>query len=131
MIIDHVSIPVSNFEKSKTFYIAALAPLGITIQYEETAETTGTTDFVGFGTEDGPAFWLGGLMTQDRHMTHVAFKAKDRKTVDAFYTAALAAGGIDNGAPGLRPHYGEHYYGAFIIDPDGVNIEAVCHDPNG
>ncbi len=109
----------------------ALAPLGIGIQYEEDAKTTGTTDFAGFGTEHGPEFWIGGLMKADRHMSHVAFKAKDRKSVDAFYAAALAAGGIDNGAPGLRPHYGEHYYGAFIIDLDGVNIEAVCHLPNG
>ncbi|MEQ9348538.1 MAG: VOC family protein [Thalassospira sp.] len=131
MIIDHVSLPVSDFEKSKAFYLMALAPLGIGIQYEEDAKTTGTTDFAGFGTEHGPEFWIGGLMKADRHMSHVAFKAKDRKSVDAFYAAALAAGGIDNGAPGLRPHYGEHYYGAFIIDLDGVNIEAVCHLPNG
>lgn len=129
MILDHVSIPVSDFEKSKAFYVATLAPLGVSIQYEESADITGTTDFVGFGNESGPAFWLGGQMKADRHMTHVAFRAKDRKTVDAFHAAALAAGGTDNGAPGLRPHYGENYYGAFILDPDGVNIEAVCYVP--
>lgn len=127
MIFDHVSLPVSNFKKSKAFYVAVLAPLGIGIQYEESAEVTGTTDFVGFGSDDGPEFWIGGLMKTERHMTHIAFKAKDRKTVDAFHATALAAGGTDNGAPGLRPHYGEHYYGAFILDPDGINIEAVCH----
>ena len=129
MILDHVSLPVSNFEKSKAFYVATLAPLGVSIQYEEGVDATGTTPFVGFGNEAGPAFWLGGHMKADQHMSHVAFKAKDRPTVDAFYAAALAAGGIDNGAPGIRGHYGEHYYAAFILDPDGINIEAVCHLP--
>lgn len=131
MIFDHVSLPVSDFEKSKAIYVATLAPLGVSIQYEESAETTGTTAFVGFGTDQGPEFWIGGIMKEPRHMSHVAFRARDRKTVDAFHAAALTAGGQDNGAPGLRPHYGEHYYGAFILDPDGVNIEAVCHDPQG
>ncbi|MDP2697495.1 VOC family protein [Thalassospira sp.] len=130
MIIDHVCFAVADFEKSKAFYQQALAPLGISILMEETAETTGTSAFAGFGTPDsGPKFWLGDRPKPVRHQWHVAFAAPDRASVDAFYHAAIAAGGIDNGAPGPRPHYHEHYYGAFILDPDGVNIEAVCHTP--
>jgi len=82
----------------------------------------------GFGANGKPDFWIGGEGGIDRPL-HVAIVAKDRATVDAFYQAALAAGGRDNGSPGLRPHYHAHYYGAFVLDPDGHNIEAVCHAP--
>jgi catechol 2,3-dioxygenase-like lactoylglutathione lyase family enzyme len=129
MIIDHISLPVTDFEKSKVFYVAALAPLGLSIQLEVSADLTGTTRFVGIGTEGKPAFWLGGETHGNKQLCHIAFSAQDRKSVDAFHAAALAAGGHDNGAPGLRPQYSEHYYGAFVLDPDGVNIEAVCHTP--
>ena len=95
-MIDHIGLVVSDFETSKAFYVAALAPIG--------------------GTPNQPP-------------VHVAFRVNRRAMVDAFYKAALAAGGRDNGAPGNRPHYHEHYYGAFVLDPDGHNVEVVCHEP--
>jgi catechol 2,3-dioxygenase-like lactoylglutathione lyase family enzyme len=126
-MLDHIGYPVSDFKKSKTFYSKALEPLGIKILMEVTKEMTGSDEHVGFG-DTFPDFWIGTGKTATTG-THVAFKAKDRATVDAFYKAALAAGGTENGKPGLRPHYHEHYYGAFILDPDGNNVEAVCHTP--
>jgi catechol 2,3-dioxygenase-like lactoylglutathione lyase family enzyme len=127
-ILDHVGYSVSDYAKSKTFYTNALAPLGIKPVMEVTNEMTGGHgDHAGFGI-DKPDFWIGTGKT-GQSGTHVAFAAKDRATVDAFYQAAIAAGGTDNGPPGLRPHYHEHYYGAFVFDPDGNNIEAVCHTP--
>lgn len=126
-ILDHVGFAVSDLERSKAFYVKALAPLDIKPLLEVTAEQTGSGAHCGFGREH-PEFWIGtgeGLKGQ----LHVAFTAFDRKIVDAFYEAALAAGGKDNGAPGVRPHYHEHYYGAFVLDPDGHNIEVVCHLP--
>jgi catechol 2,3-dioxygenase-like lactoylglutathione lyase family enzyme len=127
-IIDHVGYPVTDFAVSRTFYAKALAPLGITVLKEITNEMTGGHgEHVGFGI-DKPDFWIGTGKPSNSG-THVAFMAKSRATVDAFYQAALAAGGKDNGKPGLRPHYHEHYYGAFVIDPDGNNIEAACHTP--
>lgn len=127
-MIDHVGFAVSLYGRAKTFYSAALGPLGYTLMMELTNEQTGGLgDHAGFG--DGhPDFWIG---TGKTAMTeaHVAFRAKDRATVDAFYKAAIAAGGRDNGAPGVRPHYHKDYYGAFVLDSDGNNIEAVCHDP--
>ncbi|GAB4392179.1 MAG: VOC family protein [Kiloniellaceae bacterium] len=126
-ILDHVGFAVSDLERSKAFYLKALAPLEIKPLMEVTAEQTGAGAHCGFGREH-PEFWIGtgeGL----QGVLHVAFTAFDRATVDAFYEAALAAGGRDNGAPGVRPHYHEHYYGAFVLDPDGHNIEVVCHLP--
>jgi catechol 2,3-dioxygenase-like lactoylglutathione lyase family enzyme len=127
-MIDHVGFPVSHYGRAKAFYAAALAPLGYTLMMEVTNEQTGGHgDHAGFG-DTRPDFWIGTGKAAAT-ATHVAFHAKDRATVDAFYEAAVAAGGRDNGAPGVRPHYHRDYYGAFILDPDGNNIEAVCHDP--
>ncbi len=118
-MIDHMSIPVKDFQKSKAFYEKALAPLGYTLQAELGA------DVAGFG-KDGGDFWIGKGEPAKVHI-HVAFAAKSRQEVDAFYKAAIAAGGKDNGKPGLRPEYHEKYYGAFVLDLDGYNIEAVHH----
>ena len=120
-MIDHTSVAVSDIAKSKAFYTAALAPLGYKalMDFGEAA---------GFGVPPKPDFWLGaGAPGEPKN--HVAFRAATRAEVDAFYRAAIAAGGRDNGAPGLRPHYHANYYGAFVLDPDGHNIEAVCHGP--
>ncbi len=127
-MLDHVGIPVSDFARAKAFYAQALAPLGIGPVMEVGPEQTGNGSAAGFGSGGNPYFWFGDDGKPSLH-THVAFVADSRAKVDAFYAAALAAGGRDNGAPGLRPHYHEHYYGAFVLDPDGHNIEAVCHLP--
>jgi catechol 2,3-dioxygenase-like lactoylglutathione lyase family enzyme len=126
-MLDHIGIGVSNVARSKAFYDKALAPLGIALVMEVSAEQTGDQPACGFGSQDKPYFWFGGAA--DIARAHIAFVAKDRASVDAFYKAAMAAGGTDNGAPGLRPHYHPNYYGAFVLDPDGHNIEAVCHAP--
>jgi catechol 2,3-dioxygenase-like lactoylglutathione lyase family enzyme len=121
-MIDHVTAKVEDFEGGKTFYSQALAPLGYSLKME-------VPGAAGFGAGDGvPDFWIG--TNEERGATHIAFSARDRATVDAFYEAATAAGGRDNGAPGLRPHYHENYYAAFVHDTDGNNIEAVCHLPD-
>ena len=125
-MIDHIGFAVSNIERSKPFYVAALKPLGIAVVMEVTAEQTGADAHAGFGKDDKAFFWIGGG-AKPKGGTHVAFTAPTRADVDTFYRAALAAGGRDNGAPGLRPYYHEHYYGAFVFDPDGNNIEAVCY----
>jgi catechol 2,3-dioxygenase-like lactoylglutathione lyase family enzyme len=127
-MIDHMSLPVSDYERSKAFYLKALAPLGYGIIMEVTPEQSGGTSYVGFGNERKPYFWLTPSQKPQQRI-HVAFVAKDRAAVDAFHRAALAAGGKDNGAPGVRAHYHPTYYGAFVLDPDGHNIEAVCHAP--
>jgi catechol 2,3-dioxygenase-like lactoylglutathione lyase family enzyme len=119
-MIDHTGLPVSDFEKSKRFYAAALAPLG----YELMMEFDGAA---GFGAGGKPDFWIGKAEARPASGIHVAFASADRATVDAFYKAAIAAGGRDNGAPGLRTIYHPTYYGAFVLDPDGNNVEAVCH----
>ena len=129
-MLDHVGLAVSDIEKSRVFYQKALSPLGIMLLYDITAEQTDGEAYVGFGEDQKPYFWIG-TGKQAHGGLHVAFTAADRETVDAFHKAALAAGGRDNGAPGLRPHYHENYYGAFVLDPDGNNIEAVCHRPVG
>lgn len=126
-MIDHTGVGVSDFAKSKAFYAAALAPLGYSALMELSAAVTGGTDVVGFGQAPKPDFWIHSG-TPNQPPIHIAFHAADRATVDAFHQAAMAAGGRDNGAPGLRPHYHPNYYGAFVLDPDGHNIEAVCHD---
>ena len=119
-MLDHVTIGVSNIERSKTFYNKALRPLDIEPLYAE-----GDT-FAGYGTDRKAFFWIG-LRQSILSGVHIAFAAKDRAVVDVFHAAALAAGGRENGAPGLRPRYHANYYGAFILDPDGHNVEAVCH----
>ena len=126
-MLDHIGIPVSDYATSKSFYERALAPLGIALVMEVTPEQTGDDYACGFGAQGKPFFWIGRDNAQGH--THVAFVAARRADVDAFHRAGLAAGGRDNGAPGLRPHYHENYYGAFVLDPDGHNIEAVCHTP--
>lgn len=126
--IDHTSLSVSDFEAAKTFYAAALKPLRIEVLMEYPAEVTGSVDVAGLGADGKPFFWLANAgKTTPR--VHLAFRAENRAQVDAFYAAALAAGGTDNGAPGPRPIYHPNYYGAFVLDADGHNIEAVCHSP--
>jgi catechol 2,3-dioxygenase-like lactoylglutathione lyase family enzyme len=126
-MLDHIGIPVSDYAASKSFYERALAPLGVALVMEVTPEQTGDDYAAGFGAQGKPFFWIGRDNAQGH--THVAFVASRRTDVDAFHRAGLVAGGKDNGAPGLRPHYHENYYGAFVLDPDGHNIEAVCHSP--
>jgi catechol 2,3-dioxygenase-like lactoylglutathione lyase family enzyme len=127
-MIDHLGLSVSDYERAKAFYAKALAPLGYGLIMEVTADQTGHDAAAGFGADGKPDFWIGGGGAMNKPV-HVAIAAKDRATVDAFYKAAIAAGGRDNGAPGIRPHYHANYYGAFVLDPDGHNIEAVCHRP--
>lgn len=125
-MIDHTGIPVSDWKKSTAFYDAAFAPMGITMLYVVPPEHTGGVKVGGYGRQK-PDFWLNeGEPGPGRHY---AFTAGSRAEVDAFYAAAIQAGGRDNGTPGPRPHYHEHYYGAFVFDPDGNNVEAVCHRP--
>jgi catechol 2,3-dioxygenase-like lactoylglutathione lyase family enzyme len=113
---------------SREFYEKSLAPLGIKVLMEITPEMTGGTDsHLGFGI-DHPHFWIG-TGKPGTTSVHVAFRAANRNLVDAFYKAALTAGGRDNGKPGTRPVYHENYYAAFVLDPDGNNVEAVCHSP--
>lgn len=125
--IDHVSLSVGDIAKARAFYEPALAPLGIAVTMEVPTEFTDGIVVIGMGA-DHPFFWLAEAGRQSPRM-HLAFGADSRDKVDAFFAAALAAGGTDNGAPGLRPHYHENYYGAFVLDPEGHNIEAVCHRP--
>jgi len=120
-MIDHIGIRVKDLAASRKFYEAALKPLG----YKVVMEVEGHG--VGFGTEGHPAFWISA--GESSGPTHVALVSPDRPKVAAFYQAAMAAGGRDNGGPGLRPHYHPNYYAAFVFDPDGNNVEAVCHRP--
>jgi catechol 2,3-dioxygenase-like lactoylglutathione lyase family enzyme len=126
-MIDHTGVNVSNFEKSKEFYIHALEPLGYQLLREFDVSETGFAA-AGFGIDGKLDFWIGQAEVNTPRI-HVAFRADSREKVQMFYDAALKAGGRDNGAPGLRTHYHPDYYGAFILDPDGHNIEAVCHIP--
>jgi len=125
-VLDHVGIPVSDYQLSKGFYMRVLKPLGYGLVLEVASPETGGKSNAGFGPAGKPAFWIG-TGTPLKGRVHFAFTAKSRNAVDAFYKAALEGGGRDNGPPGLRPHYHENYYGAFVLDPDGHNIEAVCH----
>ena len=126
-MIDHVGFPVSDYERSKAFYLKALAPLGYSLIMEVGGEhTESKSPAAGFGADGKPDFWIGGEGGL-KGVLHIAIATKDRTAVDAFHRAALAAGGKDNGAPGLRPQYHPSYYGAFVLDPDGNNVEAVCH----
>ncbi len=129
-MIDHVGIKVKNVERSKAFYEAALAPLGIRVQYDFGAPGRPQRHYVGFGeTIDKVFLWIGtgiGVPAAQSGPVHICLAARSRKKVHEFYEAALAAGGKDNGAPGLRLDYTPTYYAAFIVDPDGNNLEAVC-----
>ncbi len=122
-MLDHVTIGVRDLQRAKAFYDRALAPLGIACLY------TQEDGFAGFGVRPKAFFWIG-RRDAEQTSVHVAFTANDRQTVDRFHAAAIEAGGRDNGPPGFRTHYHPHYYGAFVLDPDGHNIEAVCHSPD-
>lgn len=126
-MIDHLGFPVSDYQRSKAFYEKVLEPLGYVLVMEVRQDER-DSPAAGFGIDGKPDFWIGGEGGLNRAM-HVAIAAKSRSAVDAFYRAAIAAGAKDNGAPGLRPQYHPNYYGAFVLDPDGHNIEAVCHAP--
>ena len=131
-MIDHTGLSVSRPVESQRFYTEALAPIGYSLMHEIPKEFTGGRAVLGFGAssgaDSGPDFWISeGTPNEPR--IHIAFRADNRAQVDAFHRAALAAGGRDNGPPGLRPHYHPDYYGAFVLDPDGHNIEVVCHRP--
>ena len=129
MIVDHIGFGVSDYARAKAFYSAALAPLGITLIVEVGPELTeGKVWACGFGKGGKPELWIGSDGKTTPPM-HVAFVVESRAEVRAFHEAALRAGARDNGAPGLRPHYHPSYYGAFVHDLDGHNIEAVCHAP--
>ena len=128
-MIDHTGISVSDYVHSREFYRQALAPIGYALLLEIPASVTGKTDVAGFGEAPKPDFWIG-KGEPNRPPIHVAFRVAERKLVDTFYRAALAAGGRDNGAPGVRAHYHADYYAAFVLDPDGHNIEVVCHAPS-
>jgi catechol 2,3-dioxygenase-like lactoylglutathione lyase family enzyme len=121
-MLDHVTVGVEDIERSQRFYDSALRPLGVARLYGDGER------FAGYGIAPKAFFWIG---IRDRPQTgaHIAFAADDRATVERFYKEAIAAGGRDNGSPGLRPHYDPDYYGAFVLDPDGHNIEAVCRVP--
>ena len=127
-MLDHIGFPVSDFERSKAFYSSVLATLGVRLLLErDLSDEGGPAGYAGFGV-NRPQFWIGtGKVLPGR--LHVAFAAEDRAQVHAFYDAALAAGAKDNGPPGLRRHYHANYYGAFVLDPDGNNVEAVSHLP--
>ncbi|RUY37181.1 VOC family protein [Mesorhizobium sp. M7A.F.Ca.CA.001.13.2.1] len=127
-MIDHLGINVADFDASKAFYDKAMAPLGAALLYMVPLEYTGGKKVGGYG-RDRPVFWLQEGKDGQKAHQHVAFTARSRAEVEAFYAAALAAGGKDNGGPGLRPPYHPDYYGAFVLDPDGNNVEAVCHAP--
>ena len=129
-MLDHLTLAVVDYQKSKDFYLRALAPLGITLLMEFGV-------YGGFGAGNKPFFWISAKAPDfftSAHRAgaspiHVAFATSDRAVVDAFHREALAAGGVDHGAPGVRAIYHPHYYGAFVLDPDGNNVEAVCHAP--
>jgi catechol 2,3-dioxygenase-like lactoylglutathione lyase family enzyme len=120
-MFDHVGFGVTNLAESKAFFLKALQPLGVSVAMEGPYG-------VGMGQNNKPSLWLFGTKEHPARL-HIAFTAETRKQVDEFYQAAISAGGKDNGAPGPRPHYHANYYGAFVIGPDGHNVEAVCHKP--
>jgi catechol 2,3-dioxygenase-like lactoylglutathione lyase family enzyme len=122
-MLDHVGFTVSDYERSRDFYAQALAPLGLSLLLEP------VPNVCGFGEGQKPFFWIDARGSAAITGLHVAFAVGDRATVDAFHAAALAAGATDNGAPGIREIYHPNYYGAYVLDPDGNNIEAVCHAP--
>lgn len=124
-MLDHVGVASSDVKRSREFYVAALAPLGHSVLMEGEG-------YCGIGKASGEDAWIGTIWLHHAESVapnHIAFRVNDRATVDAFYKAAMAAGGKDNGAPGIRAQYHETYYGAFVLDQDGNNVEAVCHKP--
>jgi catechol 2,3-dioxygenase-like lactoylglutathione lyase family enzyme len=122
-MLDHVGFAVRDYERSKAFYEKAFAPLGMTLVKEPAGEAAG------FGKAGKPSFWIEAQGELIRGRLHIALAANTRAQVDAFHAAAVEAGGADNGAPGVRGMYHRDYYGAYVLDPDGNNIEAVCHQP--
>ncbi len=128
-MIDHISLMVTDYARSRAFYLKALAPLGVTLAMEF------DDHMAGFGHDGKPTFWIGQTTSsfwKPEHRAgaapiHIAFTARTRGEVDAFHAAALTGGGTDFGAPGIRAEYHANYYGAFILDPDGNNVEAVIH----
>lgn len=132
-MIDHLAVRVRDFDASRRFYDAALAPLGLSVVMEVTPQTSGGYHGLGYGAAGKPVFWVsndpGSTAGDPAELgrLHVAFAAVDHAAVDAFHSTALAHGGRDNGAPGVRAHYHPHYYAAFVLDPNGINVEAVCH----
>ncbi|WP_434419805.1 VOC family protein [Nannocystis pusilla] len=119
-MLDHLNLNVRDLPRSARFYAAALAPLGAVTAYEDASTA-------GFGLPGAPQLWLAPA--GEAQPLHLAFRAKNREEVRRFHAAALAAGARDNGEPGLRPHYHPNYYAAFVLDPDGHNVEVVCHTP--
>ena len=126
-MIDHIGFPVSDYPRARDFYAKALAPLRYTL-IMEVQQNEQDAPAAGFGKDGKPDFWIGGEGGLGKAV-HIAILADSRAEVDAFYRAAIAAGAKDNGAPGVRAHYHPNYYGAFVLDPEGHNIEAVCHKP--
>jgi catechol 2,3-dioxygenase-like lactoylglutathione lyase family enzyme len=122
-MLDHIGLDVEDYERSRSFYEQALAPLGLQLMMEP------IPGIGGFGDGRRPFFWIGTGRRSPQSGVHVAFEAEDRATVDAFHAAALDAGATDNGAPGVREIYHPNYYGAYVLDPDGNNVEACCHRP--
>ena len=120
-MFDHIGVGVSDLKASKAFFLQVLSPLGVSVVME-------VSDAAGLGRGQKPSLWLGAAKGKPLPL-HIAFAADNRSQVDEFYRQALAAGGKDNGAPGIRPHYHANYYAAFVIGPDGHNVEAVCHRP--
>jgi catechol 2,3-dioxygenase-like lactoylglutathione lyase family enzyme len=120
-VFDHIEIGVTNLEASKAFFLEALAPLGVAVAME-------VSDAVGLGQDHKPSLWLGAAAVKPAPL-HLAFAAENRAQLDEFHRRALTAGGKDNGPPGLRPHYHANYYAAFVIGPDGHNVEVACHTP--
>lgn len=128
-MLDHIGLSVADYPKAKAFYDAVMPTIGASCVMAVTAEETGGTyEGAGYGLNGKPSFWIG-TGGRTKGSLHIAFVAESRAAVDAFYAAAIAAGGTDNGPPGIRAHYHPNYYGAFIFDLDGHNIEAVCHKP--
>jgi catechol 2,3-dioxygenase-like lactoylglutathione lyase family enzyme len=128
-MLDHIGLSVANYPKAKAFYDAVMPTIGASCVMAVTAEETGGTyEGAGYGLNGKPSFWIG-TGGRTKGSLHIAFVAESRAAVDAFYAAAIAAGGTDNGPPGIRAHYHPNYYGAFVFDLDGHNIEAVCHKP--
>ena len=123
-MLDHMGFAVSDYGRSRAFYEKTLAPLGFVLVKEPMGQAAG------FGQDGKASFWIEAQGRPVQGRLHVAFEAKSRQLVDAFHAAAIEAGGADNGAPGVRDIYHPDYYGAYVLDPDGNNIEAVCHEPS-
>lgn len=128
-MLDHLGLSVADLQRSRAFYDVVMPAIGASCVMSITLdESNGSYEGAGYGRDGKPSFWIGSG-GRTKGSLHVAFAVSSRAEVDAFHAVALAAGGADNGAPGLRPHYHPHYYAAFVIDPEGNNIEAVCHAP--